>query len=274
MPIPPPSVTAPYDTVNSCLNTARVRMNDAIESLGGDILTDSQPFTQQMTNDAWRKLQAFLANLGFSRYKRKFWALGMPPIATLDFAAETFWSWTQFYNGVAYLVPPTVTVLPQDLILPLRIGERPAGQQGAYRPMRMAPDGLPEGPKVVWNRYFEWKYDAIYMPGSTYSMDFEVEYAAYDQDFVNVGDPNSGGTWWYNLQVPIMRCRSALANYICAEAAYGRDDMDVSAFITQAETDAKLIFNTEVKLKQRTPVSRRPYGRSGNGWRLNGQQGY
>jgi hypothetical protein len=53
----PPALTAPYDSLENVLNTARVRLNDAIQQLGGDIMKDSQPFTQQMANSAWRRLQ-------------------------------------------------------------------------------------------------------------------------------------------------------------------------------------------------------------------------
>ena len=59
MPLPPPNL-APYHTLEGVLNTARVRLNDAIQQLSGDILKDSQPFTQQMANSAWLRLQQFL----------------------------------------------------------------------------------------------------------------------------------------------------------------------------------------------------------------------
>lgn len=277
MPIPPPSVTAPYDFLESVLNVARTRLNDAIQSLGGDILTDTQPFTATMVNSAWRKLQYFLANLGHSRLKQTFIAYALPVVASTDPASQTLWSWTQFFDGVGYFAPPVVTVLPQDFILPLRLWERQTGSNQIFVPMQMAPDGLPQGYKIPFNRWFEWREDAIYMPGSTVSMDLRVEYAAYLPDFITtnnvLGDPNQQLTP-ANMPVPIMRCQSALANYIAAEAGKARLDDAGSAFTAEAETDAKLIMNTEVKLKQRTPVSRRPYARRGDTWRVNSYQGY
>lgn len=274
--ITPPlsSVTAPYDSLNSILNTVRTRMNDAIASIGGDILTNDQPYTQQNANDGWRNLQAEIANLGFSKYKRKFWGYGLPIVASTDPSSETQWTWSYFFDGTSYYAPPECSVLPADFICPLKMKERQTGTNQPFILMQMAPDGLPECRKTPYNRCFEWKNDAIYMPGSTYSMDLEVEYAAYDADFVNQGDPTDGGVYWYNLPVPIMRCRSALANFICAEAAGARGDMDAQAFLDAARRDTKLLFNnSDVKLKQRTPVSRRPYGR-GSSWQLNGNSGY
>ena len=62
----------PYDTVIAVLNAAKTRLNDAVETLqptGGKILDNTQPFTQQVVNDAWRKLQEFLAELGYTGLK-------------------------------------------------------------------------------------------------------------------------------------------------------------------------------------------------------------
>lgn len=278
-PLAPPTVTAPYDSLESCLNLARTRLNDAIQSLGGDILTDVQPFTSTMVNSAWRKLQAFLANLGYSKYKRKFWAYNMPEVSSTDPSVEVFWSWTQFFDGTGYWIPPTVDVLPWDLIAPLRVSERPSGSNQVFKPMSLCPDGLPEGMKRPWNSCFEWKNDAIYMPGSTRPMDMEVEYAAYDLDFLVtngvLGNPlATPAITPATMFVPIMRSQSALANYIAAECAMGRDDVDVPAFTTAAETDAKILMNnSDVKLKQRRPVQRRPYARRG-GYSAYSTRGY
>ena len=274
MPVPPPAVTAPYDSVESVLNVARTRLNDAIQSSAGDILTDNQPFTGTMFNSAWRKMQAYLANLGYSRYKKKFWAYQMPKVASQDPSSECFWSWTQFFDGVGYWAPPETTVLPQDFIAPLVLKERQNGSNAPFAPMKLCPDGLPEGQKRPWNGFFEWKNDAIYMPGSTFYMDFEVEYAAFGQDFAvnedgSILNPSSAF-------VPIMRSQSPLANYVCAEMALGRDDIDGQKFISEAQSDCQLLVNnSDVKLRQRRPVQRRSYGgRRGLGSAVRGYLGY
>src|SRR5271170_4027567 len=121
---PPPPITAPYPFLETSLNLARTRLNDAIATLGGDILTDTQPFTGAMTNAAYRNLQAFLSNLGYSRYKKWFNGYAYPPTAALDPSVMNFLSWTQFFDGVGYYSVPDVDVLPQDFIAPLRVGER------------------------------------------------------------------------------------------------------------------------------------------------------
>jgi hypothetical protein len=271
--------------LETSLNLARTRLNDAIASLGGDILTDTQPFTGTMVNGAWRALQAFLCNLGYSRYKKWFMGLAYPKTAALDPAVMNYLSWTEFFDGQGnhYNVP----LLPQDLIAPLRVMERQNNNAVPYSattnnlrfsPMLLCPDGLPEGMKRPWNGVFNWEDDRLVFPGSLYSMDFKIEYAAYAPDFLTTNNilGNDSSITPANMPVPIMRSESALANYIAAECAAGRSDMDADTFLAAAEKDAKLLMNnSDVKLKQRRPVQRRAYAHSRGGQGFYGQnQGY
>ena len=57
--------TAPYDMLSAVVNTARVRLNDAIASISGDILTDNAAFTGAAINAAWRRLQELWPTTGF-----------------------------------------------------------------------------------------------------------------------------------------------------------------------------------------------------------------
>ena len=265
--IPTPVPNRSYPILDDVLNLARVRVNDAIQSIGGDTLTDDQPFTQVMANAAWLKLQQFLGNMGYSRNRKRVVLTGMPVVDSQDPASETLLTQEYFYDGVSYWIPPNTPVLPQDFIAPLRIGERqsvgyqPVLTQGNQRfnPLRLSPDGNPCTKKTNWNGWFDWYSDCIVMPGSVVPMDLEIYYAAYMGDFITVGE-----TQWYQQPVPIMRSQSALANYIAFEYANPRGDMDANAFQAAAEQDARLIFNnSDVPLRQRNNISRRSYaGRS------------
>lgn len=265
MPVIGVATPPPYDTVDSILNTTRTRINDAIVALGGEVLTDTQPFTQEMSNTGWRKLQSFLANKGMSRFRKRCVLSAFPVVGTQDPASETLLNWSWFYDGVSYFYPPETQVLPQDLIQPLTIGERITGTNATFTPMSMATDGqLPDWRKRGWNGWWDWRDDGLYMPGSRYSMDLQIWYSAYLPDFITIGNLP-----WYQQPVPIMRCKSALANYIAAEFAAPRGDMDAATFIAQAEQDARLNFNVDVRPKQRVNVSRRGFSgrnRGGSGF--------
>ena len=263
--MPGPSVPdvniAPYDTVNMVLNTTRTRINDAIRSLGGELLTNNQPFTQQMTITAWRMLQSFLASIGHSRLKRRAILSGFPVVGSQDPAIETEATWMWFYDGVSYWTPNEAPVLPNDMILPLRISERQTGTNSDFVPMEMAPDGFRSSRKTCWNGKWNWREDGLWMPGSLVQMDLELYYAAYLPDF-----ETNGNTPWYNQPVPILRSLSALSNYICYEFAKPRGDLDADSYKAAAETDAKLMYNVEVNQKQRTNPSRRGFsGHRGGG---------
>ena len=258
--IPPP--TGPYPILDDILNLARVRMNDAIASIGGDILTDAQPFTQVMANAAWRRLQTFLANMGYSRFKKPLILPGMPIAANPDPASQCQLTWSYFFDGTSFFYPPDVYVFPQDFILPLRVWERLSNTQMSFIPMEMAVDRLPDCRKVGYNRFWLWENDTLYMPGSVFVMDLRFEYASFLPDFETVG-----AVLWYQQPVPIMRCQDALACYICAEAAEPRNDMDSAPWILKGNQEARLIFNKEVSQKQRRSVSRQSYaGNYRSGW--------
>lgn len=266
MPNVPVGSPAPYDTVNSILNATRTRINDAIVTLGGEVLTNNQPFTQEMANNGWRKLQSFLANLGMSRFRKRCVLRNFPVVGTQDVASETMLNWTSFYDGVSYFYPPQTQVLPPDFIQPLTVGERISGTNAEFQPVHMSANGrLPGWRKRGWNGWWDWRDDGLYMPGSLYKMDLEIWYPSFLADFVSSGDIN-----WYDLPVPIMRCKSALSNYIAAEFAGPRGDMDAQTFITQAEQDARLNFNVDVRPKQRVNVSRRGFSGRNRGDRRGG----
>lgn len=260
MPVP----SAPYDVVNDALNLARTRINDAIQSIGGDMLTNTQPFTQVMANAGWRKAQAYLASLGYSRVRKRVTLTGFPVVGSTDPASETILNWSWFFDGVSFFYPPDTPVLPQDFIAPLRIGERQSvgfqavltqGNAG-FSPVQLSSDGNPDLRKSIRNGWFDWRNDEIVMPGSLRSMDLQIYYAAYLPDFATVAEIQ-----WYNQPIPILRSTSAFANYIAAEFAGPRGDMDAQAFVAAAEQDCRVLYNnSDVPLKQRNNISRRSYG--------------
>jgi len=272
--IPTPVPYAPYPEVNDALNLARTRINDAIQSIGGELLQNTQPFTQVMTNGAWIKMQKFMATMGYSRVRSRAVLTGLPAVASQDPASECVLNWSFFFDGVSYWVPPNTPVLPQDLIAPLRIGERysqgfqptlTTGTSG-FRDMEMAPDGNRNWRKKMFNSWFDWRGDDLILPGSTTQFDLEIYYSASLPAFNTVGQVN-----WYNQPVPIIQGESALAHYICREFAVGRGDMDVTSWETSGQQDCRELLNTsDVPLKQRFNVSRRSYA----GGRNSGYGGY
>jgi hypothetical protein len=254
MPILPPIVTAPYDTFSTVLDYTRVRLNDAIQSLGGDVLTNDAPFTQTYCNMAFRWFQQYLANLGYIRVTQEVVLTGLPRVTTTsqDPAIQVWLNWSQYFDGANYFVPPDTPVLPQDFIRPLRVWERWTGFNQIFSPMDQILDGLPTLPKVQANRMWEWRGEALYMPGSTTVEDLRLRYAAFLPDITDAGTP------WYDQPIPIMRCVEPLANYVAYLVAQARGDAQAANFKTEAEAGANQVFNRDVQAKQRVNVRRRP----------------
>ena len=256
---------APYETVTYALNLARGRLNDTIETLqpvSGKLVDNTQAFTQTVTNAAWRREQDFLANLGYVRTKQEAIITAIPAVTNIDPATQVYLNWDGYFDGTTLQPTP---VLPQDLIQPMKAWERWSGQNAGFGIMECFLDGIPTWQKVLANRFWEWREDSLYMPGSLRIMDMRLRYLAYLPNFQD-NVPNSN-TPWFNQPVPIMLGSDALAWWICREIASSRGDDD-SAFMAKAEDATRFIMNRDVQMKQRVNVRRQPRsGRNaGDGW--------
>ena len=241
----------PYDTVIAVLNAAKTRLNDAVETLqptGGKILDNTQPFTQQVVNDAWRKLQEFLAELGYTGLKAETLFSNVPASVSTDPAIQVYIGYNGYFDGGSIQAAP---VLPQNMITPYDLWERAhSASTGLLTEMDLVLNGLPSVPKLQWNRQWEWRDDTLYMPGAMVATDIRLRYAAYMADFVDVGataGPNqTANTPWFNQPVPIMRCLDSFADYCCREISIARGDPDGAiAFMASAQANAKLLVGRD-----------------------------
>jgi len=246
---------APYDSVVSVLNAARARLN-RVAGVSGDIISINQAFTQQYFNNAWRKFQEYLANLGADDLMTEILLTALPTVTSLDPASQTVLSWSGFFDGTNQQSAPQ---LPNDLIRPVKIWERYTGTNALFQDpgMEQMVDGLVTLQKFTYNGQWCWQAGAILMPGSTQSMDLRIRYARYLPDFVQNGYGQNISPW-YAQPVPIARCQDSLSLYVCAEVAMARPDLnlDPSELRMEAEAMADKVFNRDVRSKQRVNVRR------------------
>jgi hypothetical protein len=224
--------TAPLDTVEQALNLARVRLLDAIAALTGDILTDTAPFTLIYLNGAWRRFQELLVNYGVTWFKLEQILPGLPAVIGGDPAAQVVINWIS-----------TPIALPQDLISPLILWERATGLNGSFYPMDRLDNGLPAVPKGTFNKSWEWRNGAIYMPGATQETDIRVRYAASYGDFLP--PTGTGGQPFANQPIPILRAMNPLAWLICSEFSKARGDVDTESFEIAAQKSLRQIFDLD-----------------------------
>lgn len=230
--------TAPYDNLELVLNTSRARINDMIVTAAGQTLTDNSAFTLTMITAAWRRLQSWLVSWGYVRLQREVVLLMIPGIPSPDPMLQAYIGWLGYFNGVTLAPTP---VLPQDLIWPLEVSERPSAQTAAlavgFIDMDFIPGTmLPAVPKLQWNGQCQWREDRLCIPGALQQTDMRILYASFLSDFVA-----NAVTPFIDQPVPIMRCLDPFASLICSEFCAGRND-DVAYFDQQAMTAAGLIW--------------------------------
>jgi hypothetical protein len=122
-------------------------------------------------------------------------------------------------------------------------------------------DGLPAWQKAMANRCWEWRNNAIWMPGALMVEDFRIRYVKYLPDFVDVGQSP-----WFVQPVPIMRCSDGFSWFICAEFAEAQGKVEVADRFLQRGKDAfGRIFNLDAAADQRVNIRRRPHSARGNG---------
>lgn len=225
-----------------------------IASQGGDVLTDTQPFSQVYFTAGYRTLQEKMADLGSQRVMGHAYLLSLPPAGTLDPGSQTCLTWQNFFDGVNYYVPPNTPVLPGDFLEPLKIKQRPSGMLTHYREMECSPNGIPAQTKVQWIRHWLWREDGLWMTGGTQAMDLEIDYIAYLPDLVTTIT-----TPWYEQQVPITRCGNALSWYIAAEVGGARGDVDADALRAKGDAATIQLVNRQFRSRQRVNQRRKSY---------------
>lgn len=262
MPVLPPINAPVYDKVSVVLNVARARLNDELVTLapvGGKLLENNQVFSLQVLNSAWRRMQDALAERGYARLIDEVILQSFPVVASLDPGVQTWVSWSGYFDGASFWPTPA---LPADLSHPLKVWERWSNQNSPFSGpcMEKMLDGLPATAKTTSNRWWEWRNDAIYMPGSQMVEDLRVRYVKFIGDFADVGSVP-----WFQQPVPIARCTNPLSWYICAELAVAKQDEAMeTTLIAKAESSLDEIFNLDVRADQRVNVRRQP--RTGRGY--------
>lgn len=226
----------PYDTLEAVANTARVRLNDAIQSIGGDIFQDTAQFALTAVNTAWRRLQEMLADYGLAALNREIIFSAVPAAGVADQSSQVSINWAGYFNGTTLANP----IFPGDLITPLGLEERVNGNAANFWPMDRVYNGLPTAPKTTLNKLWEWRQETIYMPGATGLTDIRLRYAGYLIDFVAAGTAA-----WSTQPVPIMRSLNPFSWLIASEIARARGDLDAGAFDQNAQVSAEQIFNRE-----------------------------
>ena len=231
----------PFDTLYEIITAANTRLNGAVETLaaiGGQIVGNTNAFSQQVCNDAYRKLQNKLADLRYSGLQAETVLMAVPAVATTDPVAQAYIDYSGYFDGVTLHAAP---VLPQDMIRPYELTERQYGSGSLFTDMDPLLWALPRVPKAKWNRQWLWRGNTLYLPGALVATDIALLYAQFLADFAD------GTLPWFQQPVPILYCLDSFADYICREICVARGDQaGAAAFQLSAEANARLIINRDM----------------------------
>lgn len=247
--------TAPYDNADYVLDLARALINDSALSKSGNLLADSQPYTFVFLNSAWRTLQDELMNSGVENFPNEIVLSNLPVVGSTDPASQAFISFSTFFDGNANQVAP---LLPQDLVVPLKLWERPSGTNQVFAEMAPANDGLSSRTKTTNLGQWEWRGDSIYLIGATQNVDVRLRYSRYLADITPQG----------SSPIPILRSAKALAYFVASEFATARGSPVADSFAQKGMNEVKQMVERTTRKQQRGQHRRRGYSRRGGsrGW--------
>ena len=258
----PVVITTAYGTVEDVLLDARAIANDMAVP-GGDVLTDDAPFSIQFVNQAYRRIQAYLAQYGVETYATYEWLLGIASNTTGDPESRVLLS----DSGLQIITPSGMNessyaspVLPDDLVAPLRLRERPNGSTQTAIPMHRPNDGLrPWRQPFTFLRCWDWLDDTLWFYGATQSIDIELKYEKHLPILSQVTDT-----------VPIRGVDNAAAYRVAYAFSKARGSAIADSFGTEGQIELDLLVNRTVRARQRVRHRRQPFrghgrGRNGNG---------
>lgn len=243
-----------YNSAGDVSRRLRTIVNDS-EISGGDILTDDAPFTFEILNGAYERVQLELAKAGIEVSITYAWLIGLPIMPTVDAEARMVIDDT----GCNILYPTgtgdvfaAAPQLPVDLVLPLDLFERQTGTTQLAGRLSQPAGGLRSADQQLTLCEWEWKADGIQTRGALQSQDLKIEYEKQLPKLVVPEDP-----------VPIRGVVNAAAYFGALIYSESRGGAIAPQYKEHADEEIFLRLQVSSRRRQRMPSRRRPYsGRS------------
>lgn len=228
-----------YNTAAQITGLVRSLLNDA----QGNLFTDA--VLLPYSNSAYRKVQRALGNAGAGGFLSDDVLLVVPAVTTPDSSLQVSIS-----DATA---PPNQ--LPTDLLLPLKLWERPNGSTDDFAEMvdLSRHGGLPSRPQDLTLSVWEWRADGIYFIGATQDTQIRLRYLKAYPDLTDATSP-----------VLVRNSQEAIAYATAALAGWARGS-PLSEKWDEAAADAlEDLVSAAVRREQQSSHRRRPFSsRSG-----------
>lgn len=253
----PGLASSAYNSVESILNRIRMILNDS-EVAGGDVFTDTAPFTFDCLNLGFERVQIQLAGRGIETFKNEAWLIGVPAISVFDPEARVIindaGSTVVYPNNPGAAFFSLTPQLPTDLVYPLKLWERANGTTGFVGgPMKQRNGGLANISQQNYLIDWEWKNDGLRFRGALQVIDVKIEYERSLPKLVAPGD-----------SVPIRGVGNAVSYESAKAFCESRGGAISPAFAKNATDELEALYMTSSRRRQRKQVRRQPYSGRGN----------
>ena len=262
----------PYPTVQMVTNLTRTWIQDdmagATATLGeGQLFPDNTSLSVTMMNvfnsalrTVCRKLRTAIAPmLTFDNVD----IIGIPPmvsptqgVASPDPSVQVSIGFQGYFNGLTY---NSNFALPMGVLNVERVLERVSGSNDQFSSMQQPAQGLPNGYQNVYNRWWEWRQDAVNMPGSIQTMDIRLRFKG---QLITLFTPGINPAYVF---IPVNDSVDVLAAY-CVQQLAGRQGAQMLPGAVQWANDQIADFlNEQIKRDQGMPYPVISFGSDGYG---------
>ncbi|MGC1186895.1 MAG: hypothetical protein WA871_05835, partial [Candidatus Acidiferrales bacterium] len=171
----PVVATSAYNTAGQITSLVRSLLNDA----AGNLFTDT--LLLPYANAGYRKVQRALANIGSASFLTDDVLLVVPAVSAVDPSMQV-----SITDSTA---PPNQ--LPPDLLVPVKLWERPSGTNDDFAEMIDMTDhgGLPSQEQGSVLGVWEWRSDGLWFLGATQDTQIRLRYQASLPDLTDSTSP-------------------------------------------------------------------------------------
>jgi len=228
-----------YNTAGQITSLVRSLLNDA----QGNLFTDT--VLLPYANSAYRKVQRALGNTGAGGFLNDDVLLVVTAVPAQDASLQV-----SLTDATA---PPNQ--LPTDLLVPLKLWERPNGSTDDFAEMvdLTRHGGLPSRTQDTVLSVWEWRADGIYFLGATQDTQIRLRYVKAYPDFTDSTSP-----------VLIRNAQEAIAYATAALAGWARGSPLAEKWDEAAADAIEDLVVQAVRREQQSSRRRRPFSsRSG-----------
>jgi hypothetical protein len=223
-----------YNTAGQITALVRSLLNDA----AGNLFTDS--VLLPYLNSAYRKVQRALENVGAASQLSDDALLVVAAVTSVDPSVQV-----SITDSTA-----APNQLPTDLLVPLRLWERPNLSTSDFADMIDLTDhgGLPSGPQTTALRFWEWRADGLYFLGATHDTQVRLRYRKAYPDLLDASSP-----------VLVRNAQEALAFFTAALASAARGAPQASSWDAAGIDALEDLLVRATQREQYSARRRRPY---------------